>query len=53
MNQRTGFKNMPKRQAKKFTKLKIKNAQQKVLKQATRLQGVRPRMKGVEWENPA
>ncbi len=46
MNQKAGFKNMPKRQAKKFTKLKIKHAQQQVRKQATRLLGVRPTDEG-------
>lgn len=42
MNQKAGFKNMPKRQVKKFTKLKIKNAQQQVRQQTTRLLGGRP-----------
>ncbi len=41
MNQKAGFKNMPKRQAKKFTPLKIKNALQQVRKQVARLRGVR------------
>ncbi|MEW6246316.1 MAG: hypothetical protein AB1555_06350 [Nitrospirota bacterium] len=42
MKPKGGFKNMPKRQARKFAKLKVKNVQQQIKKQATRLHGARP-----------
>ncbi len=42
MKPKGGFKNMPKRQAKRFAKLKVKNAQQQIKRQATRLFGARP-----------
>jgi hypothetical protein len=42
MKPKAGFKNMPKRQVKKFAKLKVKSAQQQIKRQAARLFGVRP-----------
>ncbi len=42
MKPKGGFKNMPKRQARKFAKLKAKNVQEQIKQQAIRLLGARP-----------